>query len=860
MELDISKEFTDAPDSFQVVARDTTGDKSQLGEPGKPSDEGWKPRVLIIDDDIAQCCTLEDILHLEGFEATTCVTGKKGLKHALTGDFDVIILDLRLPDLFGTRVLEEIALSETNPRVIIHTAFGSYDSAKDSVNFGAYAYVQKGNDPEELIRHVHRAAHDKIQGDLLASQSRYEALVEHGPQAVIVLEKIDDRQLRIIQANEKAKQFFHLVGDDFTEHNLDDLRYHTLTAEFPSMSELREHVNQALLGRIPVFEWILLDSEGREKPYEVRLSQYPSRNRRLVIGSLVDITQRRLAEQALRASEQRLRVLFDENPSMYLHLDHEGCITSINLFGASSLGYQSKELVGTKMLDLSPSNEQSTLQNEFSSCFSLPEILHRWELSLRHKNGEILWVRAVGRVVVDQLGENYLLMVCEDITETREMAEELSFLAIHDPLTSLINRREFARRLGSALSHAQSVGSKHALLYLDLDQFKIVNDTCGHSAGDELLRQLASVLQQQIRSRDTLARLGGDEFGVLLEWCSTDEALQIADSLRQAVESFRFLWADQSFSIAASIGIVAISDKTTSITEVLSAADAACYVAKDRGRNQIHLHHEKDATLSQRLGEMQWARRIHSAIEENALALHYQTIAPIKDDTNRGERFELLLRMQRPDGTLESAKTFLPAAERYSATTPIDRWVVDAALRWLESDPEFVRSLELCSINLSGHSLGNSTFLEFLTSRLDESIVPENKICFEITETAAICEMSKAIHFMSRLKARGCVFALDDFGSGLTSFGYLRTLPVDYLKIDGSFVKDILHDPLDYAVVRSINEIAQLMGKETVAEFVENKAILERITEIGVDFAQGYAVGRPQPIEKYGEHNPVCQT
>jgi diguanylate cyclase (GGDEF)-like protein/PAS domain S-box-containing protein len=829
------------------------GGHPELIQDKNEHNDNRQPPVLIIDDDHSQCRTLEDILRLEGYDPVSCVTAETGLELSTHRDFVVVILDLRLPDQFGTDVLEKIMAGDNSPRVIIHTAFGSFDSARDSVNFGAFAYVQKGGDPEELIKHVHRAARDRFQEDLLISQSRYKTLIEHGPQAIIVLEPGPEESLSVVEANAKALNLFELSGFNPLDKLKIDRLCSLIVPENDSIPNagLRSYVDRALNGESPVFECLINNDEGHDIPHEVRLSRYPSLTRNLIIGSLADISERKDSEKALRISEQRFRILFDENPSMYLKLDSDGRIGSINQFGAARLGHDPKDLINSPIQDLCPFNERDNLNREISGCFRSPSVLHRWEMSLVRKDNGPYWVRVTGRVVIDHEGKDSLLLVCEDITEARNLADALSFQATHDPLTSLINRHEFERRLGIAFSTAHDLKQSHALLYLDLDQFKIVNDTCGHDAGDELLRQLSTVLQRHIRSRDTLARLGGDEFGVLLEQCSIDDALKVADTLRRDVEGFRFVWADQSFLIAASIGVVGLTSDTVSITELLSAADTACYAAKDKGRNQVHLHKEDDSNLARRKGQMRWAQQIQTAIDEDLLTLYYQPIVPLRPAFGEGERFELLLRMRRPDGRLESAEVFLPAAERYSLTTSIDRWVVNTALRWLENNPNLVDRLALCCINLSGQSLGNDSLIDHLTAEFDTTSVPAEKICFEITETAAICEMSKAIQFMSRLRARGCVFALDDFGSGLTSFGYLKNLPIDFLKIDGSFVRDILDDPLDLAVVKSINEIGQLMGKVTIAEFVENEALLRKVTEIGVDFAQGYAIGKPAPIASF---------
>lgn len=432
--------------------------------------------------------------------------------------------------------------------------------------------------------------------------------------------------------------------------------------------------------------------------------------------------------------------------------------------------------------------------------------------------------------------------------ERQLFVSEIEYQATHDALTGLINRSEFERRLQHLLDSTCTSLSTHALCYLDLDQFKIVNDHCGHTAGDQLLRQLAHLFQARVRQRDTLARLGGDEFGVLLESCTPEQAQRLATELRQVVEEFRFVWEEKSFYIGVSIGLVAIDRHSDSVAAVLRAADSACYVAKDAGRNRIHVFDEQDQDLAKRRGEFLWVTRIPQALEENRFMLYAQAIFPLHPGAVIGTHYELLLRLQDSDGRIIAPGVFLPAAEHYQLAVRLDRWVVATALQRLTHHPLFLDSVALCAINLSGQSMGDAEFLAFLLQQLDETGFPAERLCFEITETAAIANLVEAIRFMNALKQRGCRFALDDFGSGLSSFAYLKNLPVDFVKIDGLFVKNITDDPLDLAMVRSINEIGQLMGKQTVAEFVENDTVLAKLRELGVDYGQGYGVGRPQPL------------
>jgi len=435
-------------------------------------------------------------------------------------------------------------------------------------------------------------------------------------------------------------------------------------------------------------------------------------------------------------------------------------------------------------------------------------------------------------------------------TRLSGLVEDLEYQASHDALTALVNRQEFERRLQRVLETARAEQVEHALCYLDLDQFKVINDTCGHVAGDELLAQIGMVLRGQVRERDTLARLGGDEFGVLMEHCSLAQAERVAKALREVIAGFRFLWEGRSFDVGVSVGLVSITEVSESIADILSAADRACYAAKDEGRNRVHVYREGDAELARRHGEMQWATRIPQALDEHRFHLVFQPIVPLDSGVSEGEHHEVLIRMEDEEGHIVLPGAFLPAAERYNLSVKIDRWVTGKALEWLEGDSKRLGNLFLCTINLSGLSLGDEEFLKSIIRQFDRTNIPPEKICFEITETAAIANLFNATRFMKALKELGCRFSLDDFGSGLSSFAYLKNLPVDFLKIDGVFVKDIVDDPIDLAMVKSINEVGHAMGKRTIAEHVENEAILEtlKLPEIRVDYVQGYGIARPQPI------------
>ena len=467
--------------------------------------------------------------------------------------------------------------------------------------------------------------------------------------------------------------------------------------------------------------------------------------------------------------------------------------------------------------------------------------------SLVRKDGTVLTIedatapmRGSRHKVVGQV------LVFRDATDSHALAERLRWQAAHDALTGLPNRREFEHCLGKLVAEAHALDAKHVLLYIDLDQFKIINDTCGHSAGDALLKRLASQIKARLRRNDVLARLGGDEFGVLLADCSIEDGRELVEGLRAAVTSQRFEWEGKAFETTCSIGYVAITRTSPSAAQLMSNADAACYVAKDKGRNRTQEYFGGKDCTRKRL-EMEWAVRITQALDGERFALYYQTIAPVTDTQRLPVQREILLRMIDENGEIVPPAQFIPAAEKYNLMTAIDRFVVRKVLDWLAANPaEAVRYV--WSINLSGQSLGDEAFLGFIAAELKRTQVAGERLCFEITETAAIADLARAQRFIAELKQLRCRFALDDFGSGMASYGYLKNLPVDTIKIDGGFIKGMVNDAIDQVMVESIHRVARLMGIRTVAEFVEDAAIFARLKTIGVDYAQGFYVHRPEPL------------
>ncbi|EPJ48561.1 MAG: PAS/PAC sensor-containing diguanylate cyclase/phosphodiesterase [Osedax symbiont Rs2] len=440
------------------------------------------------------------------------------------------------------------------------------------------------------------------------------------------------------------------------------------------------------------------------------------------------------------------------------------------------------------------------------------------------------------------------VVVFRDVSSARKLSQQISWQATHDTLTGLFNRNYFDAKLTDMVTDAREGDRHHALLYLDLDQFKVVNDTCGHVAGDELLRQVSLLLSSHIRANDTLARLGGDEFGIQLLNCPAQVALRIANQTRHSIGNFRFCWEDKSFGIGVSIGLVEVNSQSESVEQVLSDADTACYAAKDNGRNQVHVYRTHASEAAVRQSEMEWVTRIQSAIEQQRFRLYFQTITPVLC-LNDSNHIEILIRMLDTDGEVISPGAFIPAAERYNLMPAIDHWVIGKVFQLINDNlMVLIENGYQFAINLSGHSLSGADTLDYICDQLTKQQIPKGMICFEITETAAISNLSSASHFIRTLKQQGCLFSLDDFGSGLSSFAYLKNLPVDYLKIDGSFVKDMATDVIDQAMVQSINQIGHVMNLKTIAEFVESEEILQCLKDIGVDYAQGYAIAKPTPL------------
>lgn len=624
------------------------------------------------------------------------------------------------------------------------------------------------------------------------------------------------------------------------------------------MTRVQESIRNHLSGTAPLFDsvhrmrhrngeyrWVISRAKGRMDK-DGRLKRF--------VGVELDITERKLYEEALFREKESAQITLQSIGDGVITTDADSVIDYINPVAEQLTGWRLEDAMGQPVDDVFRAFHEETcepLENPLTASIRRmrPSKALRPVLLIR-RDGNELYVESTAAPIRDGQGKiSGAVLVFHDVSESRELNRKLSYHASHDLLTGLVNRREFESRIERALRSAKANEASYALCHLDIDQFRMINESCGHSGGDALLGQVGALLKSKIRWRDTLSRIGGDEFGILLESATLEEALHTAELLCEAVKNFRFTWEDRVFRLGASVGVVPISADNEDVASILSAADGACATAKEQGGNRVHSFAENDIELMRRRRETQWASHISSALEEGRFDLYRMPIMPLQTP-EQGAHYEILLRMRDEAGKIIAPDHFIAAAERYNLTPAIDRWVIENTMRWLVSEADERERLEICAINLSGQSLGDDKFLPFVIEQFQKFGLDASKICFEITETAAVANFSQANRFIRSLKELGCKFSLDDFGTGLSSFGYLKNFPVDFLKIDGSFVRGILHDPIDREMVRSINEIGHLTGKLVIAEFAENAEIIQTLASLGVDYAQGYGIAQPSKLMK----------
>ncbi len=570
-------------------------------------------------------------------------------------------------------------------------------------------------------------------------------------------------------------------------------------------------------------------------------------------GIARDTSEARAAREALYSEKEWWRVTLESIADGVITTDLNGIVRYINPVAESKTGWSNKDAIGKPLAKIiwlvdDETREQIELPTQEwlekgkRASMAKPAILI-------HRQDDNEWVIELSGAPIRDSQDTIIgsVMVFHDVTKMRALATQLAYQATHDSLTGLINRMEFDSRVEQAIHSANQSEKVHVLFYIDLDQFKIVNDTCGHHAGDELLRQVTRLLRSGLREADTLARLGGDEFGVLLSGCPLDVGAQIAEKLRALVEEYRFGWEGEVFRIGASIGVVPITNAITGLTELLSTADSACYVAKEGGRNRVHVLKPDDREVLEQHGQMQWMQRIQDALDRDQFSLFAQPIVSVHD--GKLLYSEVLLRMiddvGGPNERLISPGAFMPAAERYHLMPQVDRWVITHALRALARNDCPLGEQAMITINLSGQSMSDLSLCDHVIKELKETGIQPQRICFEITESTVISNMEIAQEFLRILKEKGCKFALDDFGTGLSTFDYLKSLPVDFVKLDGVLVRELDSSRISQAMVHAINYVTHVMGMQSIAEFVENQTILDALKKLKVDYAQGYTIAKP---------------
>jgi diguanylate cyclase (GGDEF)-like protein/PAS domain S-box-containing protein len=574
-------------------------------------------------------------------------------------------------------------------------------------------------------------------------------------------------------------------------------------------------------------------------------------------GYLLDITERKDSEFELEQARERAQVTLHSIADAVITTDVNGQIEYLNPKAEAITGWESTIARGLPMgrvLCLFDKDSRELLVEPVRQCLLTGDTVKSTgdNIFRRHDGREYAVQFSASPILLDQGVPLGVILVFHDVTDTRNMERVITYQATHDALTGLMNRSKFESRLGLALDSAGRSGESHVLCFLDLDQLKIINDTCSHEAGDALLRNVTELLRGCLRESDILARLGGDEFGILLNYCSLEDAAQLAGKMLAGIQMLRFESCGRTFEIGASIGLTSINARSESVTCVMSEADLACYASKDLGGNRYHIYQPGDQALVKRHEEMQWVSRLTAAIDAGRLVLFCQDIVPVHSPGNTGQHLEVLVRMRDETGALVTPDRFMSAAERYNVIGSLDRWVISNCFAWYDRnrDSECVTGLDVLAINLSGNSINDSGFLTFIKAEIGKYNIPPGVLCFEITETVAIANIQAASVFIQELRRLGCRFALDDFGSGLSSFAYLKNLQVDYLKIDGSIVRDIDTDAVNAAMVSSIQQLGRAMHIKTVAEFVETDAILQKLADIGVDFAQGFGIAKPAPLNE----------
>lgn len=690
----------------------------------------------------------------------------------------------------------------------------------------------------DLAENLERSVRSGPAGDDAAGAwDAFRALFEKNPQAMMVY---DRKSWRFLAVNDYAVEKYGYTREEFLAMTIADIRPHE------DIERLKQDTSgEPQSGNKVSRGWRHLLKNGKCIYVTIHSHPIDYQGYDAVLVTVTDVSELQDAIHQLEMQQAYFQQLFENSPEGIVLVNGKGEILDANRAFQRMFGYRLDELKGHTPLSLIvPEDAVEESLKSFSKNYDAGDTA-RMTSRRKRKDGELIDVEILAYPVTvngEQIG---VFAIYQDVTERQRALSEVDYRARHDALTGAFNRSEFEHRLSALIADSEARDARHAFLYLDLDQFKVINDTCGHTAGDRVLVEVSRLIRSCVRESDSVSRLGGDEFGVLLACCPVDVAISKAERLVEVVSGYQFVWEDKRFPLSVSIGIVEIGVDIGSVEHAMSNADAACYSAKEKGRNRYQLYLPKDADFIMRRAEMAWVSRLNTAIEENRFVLFYQEIMGLSDATQVRHR-EVLIRYRDDDGSLIAPGAFVPPAERYNFMPAIDRWVLHSACSRLAARKARGKPKEVLSVNVSGTTLSDEKFPSYVREVLDETGIPGSWLCFEITETAAISNLVVAQQFISEVKGLGCSIALDDFGSGMSSFNYLRSLAIDYLKIDGMFVKEMDTNLVDSAMTEAINNVGKVLGLKTIAEFVETHEVLERLRTMGVDYAQGYGVHKPE--------------
>lgn len=809
--------------------------------------------ILIVEDNPSDLQIIKR--NVERSDESTLISDAQNLSQAQNllseRGADLILLDLNLPDSRGIDTFFHLSSRHSEIPVIILSGLEDEETAKSALENGAQDYIVKDDllTTRELNRSIKFALDRKRAVESLSRHENHlKNVINCSGDGIITY----DLSLNINQWNPAMEQFFEIPEDEVIGKRLVNIPF------FQKEPGIEDFFKSAFTGvSTPGIEKEHTNSNGKKHFFEI--SNFPLRDSsdELYGGIAIfrDVSYRRSIERMLHSERAKALVTLQALAEAVVTTDPEGKLDFMNTMAEQLSGFESKEGLGKHFeevfdvrCDVKPDSKSSPVR------LALSEGRHVKlgdDYTLFSKDGREYSIEISSTPLRDN--EEKIIgtvTVVHDISRARKLHKQMIHQVNHDYLTGLLNRKSLEARLKVVVETAKNAEYDSVLLYLDLDMFKLVNDSGGHIAGDTLLKESSSILKQMLPDDVNIARIGGDEFCVIIEDIDLKKGKKLAEMIRKRFADYKFSWYGEEFPVRVSIGITAINKYSQSETAVFANADDACYYAKSKGGNRVHSYTANDESVSNRRVEMQWINRIASAFDEDRFILYKQKIASVDEREDDYEHYEILIRMVDKEGNVISPARFIPAAERYSLMPAIDRWVIDKTFFMFEKlyilDEE--KKPPMYSINLSGASLGDDNFLDFIFEKFVSYDVPTENISFEITETAAIENINHAVDFIRQLKEQGCRFSLDDFGSGLSSFHYLKSLPVDYLKIDGSFIKDMLDDPRNFAMVHSMNHIGHIMGMRTIAEFVENESILKKIREIGIDYAQGYGISRPQPF------------